>query len=56
MEGMSEREYSAQSGLSRGATQKARQATRLVVYSDGSINAAASDKRARGQEIRMRPV
>lgn len=45
MEGMSEREYSAHSGLSRGAIQKARRASRLVVYSDGSINAAASDVR-----------
>ena len=42
---MSEREYSAHSGLSRGAIQKARKAGRLVVYSDGSINAAASDLR-----------
>ena len=45
MEGMSEREYSTHSGLSRGAIQKARCASRLVVYSDGSINAAASDVR-----------
>jgi hypothetical protein len=45
MEGMSEREYSAHSGLSRGAIQKARKASRLVVYSDGSINAASSDVR-----------
>ena len=45
MEGMSEREYSAHSGLSRGAIQKARKAGRLVVYTDGSINAAASDAR-----------
>ena len=45
MEGMSEREYSAHSGLSRGAIQKARKTGRLVVYSDGSINAAASDVR-----------
>jgi len=45
MEGMSEREYSAHSGLSRGAIQKARKAGRLVVYGDGSINAAASDVR-----------
>ncbi|WP_323034908.1 hypothetical protein [Pararhodobacter sp.] len=45
MEGISEREYSAHSGLSRGAIQKARKAGRLVVYSDGSINAAASDVR-----------
>ena len=42
---MSEREYSAHSGLSRGAIQKARKASRLVIYSDGSINAAASDVR-----------
>lgn len=42
---MSEREYSAHSGLSRGAIQKARRAGRLVVYGDGSINAAASDVR-----------
>ena len=42
MNGMSEREYSAHSGLSRGAIQKARKAGRLVVYTDGSINAAAS--------------
>ena len=48
MEGMSEREYSAHSGLSRGAIQKARRASRLVVYSDGSINAAASDVRRAG--------
>jgi len=45
MKGMSEREYSAHSGISRGAIQKARKASRLVVYSDGSINAAASDVR-----------
>lgn len=45
MKGMSEREYSAHSGLSRGAIQKARKASRLVVYADGSINAAASDVR-----------
>ena len=43
MEGMSERVYSAHSGLSRGATQKARRASPLVVYSDGSTNEAASD-------------
>ena len=45
MQGMSEREYSAHSGLSRGAVQKARRSGRLVVYGDGSINAAASDSR-----------
>lgn len=45
MEGMSEREYSVHSGLSRGAIQKARKSGRLVVFGDGSINAAASDVR-----------
>jgi hypothetical protein len=45
MKGMSEREYSSHSGLSRGAIQKARKSGRLVVYSDGSIDAAASDAR-----------
>ena len=45
MDGMSEREYSSHSGLSRGAIQKARKAGRLVVYGDGSINTAASDVR-----------
>lgn len=45
MEGMNERVYSAHSGLSRGAIQNARNAGRLVVYSDGSINATASDMR-----------
>ena len=45
MEGLSERAYAARSGLSRGAVQKARKTGRLVLYSDGSINAAASDAR-----------
>ena len=43
--GMSEREYSAHSGLSRGAIQNAKRSGRLVFYADGSINAAASDVR-----------
>jgi hypothetical protein len=42
---MSEREYAAHSGLSRGGVQKARKNGRLVVHDDGSINAAASDVR-----------
>jgi hypothetical protein len=45
MEGLSERAYAAHSGLSRGAVQKARKTGRLVLYPDGSINAAASDAR-----------
>ena len=56
---MSERAYAAQSGLSRGAVQKARKNGRLVLFADGSINPAASDAR-RGamtdpdQQIRSR--
>ena len=45
MQGMSERQYAAHVGLSRGAIQKAKIAERLVLYPDGSINAAASDAR-----------
>ena len=45
MKGMSEREYAAHSGLSRGGVQKARKNGRQVVHDDGSINAAASDVR-----------
>jgi len=43
--GMSEREYAAHAGVSRGAVQKARAAGRLVLHADGSIDAAASDAR-----------
>ena len=47
MQGMSERQYAAHVGLSRGAIQKAKAAGRLVLHADGSIDAAASDaKRA----------
>ena len=45
MEGLSERAYAARTGLSRGAVQKARKTGRLVLFADGSINAAASDAR-----------
>ena len=45
MNGMSEREYSTHSGLSRGAIQNAKRGGRLVFYADGSINATASDVR-----------
>jgi hypothetical protein len=45
MQGMSEREYAARAGLSRGAIQKAKTAGRLVLHRDGSIDAAASDAR-----------
>ena len=45
MQGMSERQYAAHVGLSRGAIQKSKEAGRLVLFADGSIDAAASDKR-----------
>ena len=44
-QGMSERAYACHAGISRGAVQKARVSGRLVLYPDGSINAAASDAR-----------
>src|SRR5574338_886918 len=43
--GMSEREYAAHAGVSRGAVQKARASGRLVLPADGSIDAVASDAR-----------
>ena len=45
MQGLSERQYAARVGLSRGAIQKAKDAGRLVLHADGSIDAEASDKR-----------
>jgi hypothetical protein len=45
MQGMSERDYAARAGLSRGAIQKAKTAGRLVLHPDGSIDAVASDAR-----------
>src|SRR5690625_5224554 len=44
MQGMSERQYAAHVGLSRGAIQKAKVAGRLVLHEDGRIDAAASDR------------
>ena len=46
-QGLSEREYAAHAGISRGAVQKARAAGRLVLHPDGSVDAAASDGRRR---------
>src|SRR5512134_4008974 len=43
--GLSEREYARHAGVSRGCVQKARSSGRLVIYPDGSIDAAASDLR-----------
>ena len=43
MEGLSERQYAARAGLSRGAIQKAKATGRLVLLADGSIDAVASD-------------
>jgi hypothetical protein len=45
MQGMSERQYAAHAGLSRGAIQKAKTAGRLILYPDGSIDATASNRR-----------
>ena len=45
MQGMSERQYAAHVGLSRGAIQKAKTAERLMLASDGSIDAVGSDSR-----------
>ncbi len=45
MQGMSERQYAAHVGLSRGAIQKAKRAGRLVLFPDDSIDAEASDRR-----------
>jgi hypothetical protein len=42
---MSERQYAAHAGVSRGAVQKAKLAGRLVLHGDGSIDAAGSDLR-----------
>lgn len=45
MQGMSEREYAARVGLSRGGVQKAKAAGRLVLCPDGSIDPEKSDAR-----------
>jgi hypothetical protein len=45
MQGMSERQYAAHVGLSRGAIQKAKETGRLVQHADKSIDAVASDAR-----------
>ncbi|UOM36642.1 hypothetical protein [Acuticoccus sp. I52.16.1] len=43
MKGLSERQYAARIGLSRGAVQKAKSAGRLVLHDDGSIDPDRSD-------------
>jgi hypothetical protein len=45
MQGLSERAYAARVGLSRGAIQKAKEAGRIVLFPDGSIDPDASDAR-----------
>jgi hypothetical protein len=52
MEGMSEREYAAHAGLSRGAIQKAKASGRLVLHADGSTRRRAGWRRSR----QMKPV
>ncbi|MFO1156636.1 MAG: elements of external origin [Rhodospirillales bacterium] len=44
-QGLSEREYARHAGLSRPAVAKARLLGKLVLFADGSIDAAASDRR-----------
>jgi hypothetical protein len=57
MKGMSERQYATHAGLSRGAIQKAKAAGRLVLYADGSIDAAASDlKRTAATDPAKQPL
>ena len=53
MQGMSERQYAAHVGLSRGAIQKAKESGRLVHHADGSINAPEEHMRRNG---RIRPA
>jgi hypothetical protein len=48
MQRMSERDYAARVGRSRGAIQKAKSAGRLVLHADGSIDPEASDARRAG--------
>ena len=47
MQGMSERDYAARAGLSRGAIQKAKAAGRLVLHADGSIDRGGVRRPAR---------
>ena len=63
MQGVSERQYATRVGLSRGAIQKAKEAGRLVLHTDGSINAEASDQRraamtdpAKSRAVRKAPA
>jgi hypothetical protein len=44
MQGMSERQYAAHVGLSRGAIQKAKTAERLVLFADGSSGLSCGDR------------
>ena len=44
-QGMSERQYAAHAGITRGAVSKARLFGRLVLHPDGSIDAGKSDRR-----------
>ena len=41
MQGLSERQYAAHRGVSRGAVQKARTSGRLALHADGSIDAVS---------------
>ena len=45
MQAMRERQYAEHAGISRGAIRKAKEAGRMVLHDDGSIDAVASDDR-----------
>ena len=51
--GMSERQYEAHAGISRGAIQKAKAAGRIVLHPDGSIDAAGV--RCAPKRLQLRP-
>jgi hypothetical protein len=53
--GLSERQYAAHAGISRGAVQKARQSGRLVLHGDGSIDAVAAKAQSRQVADQLRP-
>ena len=56
MEGMSERQYAARVGLSRGAIQKAKAAGRLVLHADGGSMPRPATPVARRRRTRPRPA
>ncbi len=53
---MSERQYAAHAGITRGAVSKARLFGRLVLHSDGSIDVASPTSAAPAPPIRRSSV